>query len=206
MLIGIVADIHEAVVPLEQALSVFRRAGVEQVVSLGDAFDSFRPGGPAGKVANLLLEANTIGVWGNHDIGLSYEVTDEIRQNADPSLLSFSMKLEPQLVIDGCRFSHEEPWRDPRSLEDLWSFAGMPDTPARVRCCFDAVPEKFLFVGHFHHWLVMDAEQKVKWNGESPLQLDSGNRYLVAVAAAVNGWCATFDTARALLTPMQRSD
>ena len=46
MLIGILADIHDAVEPLKASLARFRELEVEQVVSLGDAFETFRPGEP----------------------------------------------------------------------------------------------------------------------------------------------------------------
>jgi len=39
--IGIVSDIHDDVTTLRTALTALRREGVEQVVSLGDAFDSW---------------------------------------------------------------------------------------------------------------------------------------------------------------------
>ncbi len=56
MLIGIVADIHDAVDPLKAALAQFRELGVKQVVSLGDAFETFKRGEPGAEVALLLRE------------------------------------------------------------------------------------------------------------------------------------------------------
>jgi len=53
MLIGIVADIHDAVDPLRAALARFRDLDVEQVVSLGDAFETFKRGEPGADVALL---------------------------------------------------------------------------------------------------------------------------------------------------------
>jgi predicted phosphodiesterase len=87
MRIGIVTDIHDAVLPLDLVLSTFRQTGVDQVVSLGDVFDSYRPNEPGAQVARLLAEAGAIGVWGNHDVGLSRDVNDAVRQAADPGLL-----------------------------------------------------------------------------------------------------------------------
>jgi predicted phosphodiesterase len=63
MLIGIVADIHDAVEPLRKALSLLRERGVERIVTLGDAFDSSQPGESGAKVASLLQDADAIGVW-----------------------------------------------------------------------------------------------------------------------------------------------
>jgi hypothetical protein len=36
-----------------------------------DAFETWQPGPPGVEVARLLARAGTVGVWGNHDIGLS---------------------------------------------------------------------------------------------------------------------------------------
>jgi hypothetical protein len=205
MRIGIVADIHDAVRPLTKALSILRGRGAEQIVSLGDAFDSFRPGEPAVEVARLLQEAGAVGVWGNHDAGLSLEVMEQMREAADPALLAFSARLQPQLVLEGCRFSHVEPWKNPCRLEDLWWFEGLPDTGERARRSFDAVRERLLFVGHFHASLVMRAEGQVEWNGVLPVKLSGLDRYLILVPAVVDGWCEILETEQCLLTPIRCS-
>jgi hypothetical protein len=206
MRIGILADIHDAVGPLRAALAALRQARIEQVVTLGDAFDSFRPGEPGAEVARLLQESGAIGVWGNHDAGLSYEVSDPLRKSADPGLLQFAHRLQPQLALEGCRFSHIEPWRDPCRVEDLWAFDGVPDTDARAERSFEAVPERILFVGHFHFWLAMRRRGgRLEWDGIRPIKLDGPDRYLVVVGPVVDGWCAVFDTAQFELTPIRCS-
>ena len=166
MRIGIVADIHEAIEPLRKAMTEFRRRGVDLVVSLGDACDSFSPDGRASDVVRLLREANAVGVWGNHDVGLSFEVSETLREAAGPTVIEYMAKVQAQLVVAGCRFSHVEPWLDARKVENLWYFDGPPDTPEKASRSFLAVPESHLFVGHFHCWLVMTPSGRVEWNGE----------------------------------------
>jgi len=200
--LGLLADIHEAVEPLERALAEFRRRRVDRVVTLGDACDTFSPVGRADRVAALLREAGAVGVWGNHDVGLCLDVPERVRQLASPTTLDYMAGLHPALVLAGCRFSHVEPWLDARNVEDLWYFDGPPDTPEKVGRSFDAVSERVLFVGHFHRWMVMTPFGQVAWNGEGPLTLGSETRYLIVVAPVVSGWCATFDTDEALLTPI----
>ena len=56
--IGIVSDIHDAVVPLRNALSLLRERRVERIVTLGDSFDSFKPGDPGPEVAKLLKDVD----------------------------------------------------------------------------------------------------------------------------------------------------
>jgi hypothetical protein len=206
MRIGIVADVHETIEPLRRALAEFRSRGAELVVSLGDACDTFSPVGRAGEVVALLREARAVGVWGNHDIGLCVDVPEKIRRRAGPAVLEYMAGMRPQLVVEGCRFSHVEPWLDARKVEDLWYFDGPPDTPEKAARSFAAVPERHLFVGHFHRWLVMTPSGRVDWNGEGPVRLADGTRYLVVVAPVLSGWCALFDTAESRLTPVRCAD
>jgi hypothetical protein len=205
MLIGILADIHEAVDHLQRALDEFRMQRVDIVVSLGDACDTFGPGGRTGEVAALLRAAGAVGVWGNHDVGLCWQVPELIRQRTDPAVLQYMAGMQAQFVVAGCRFSHVEPWLDARRVEDLWYFDGPLDTPDKASRSFAAVPERHLFVGHFHRWLVMTPTGRVDWAGEKPLDLCGAGRYLVVVAPVLSGWCAIFNTASSQLTPLRRA-
>ena len=200
MRLGIVADIHEAVEPLQRALTEFHRRGVDQVVSLGDACDTFSRVGRSGEVVALLREAHAVGVWGNHDFGLSYDVSERLRQETPPDVLEYMATMQPHLVINGCRFSHVEPWLDACKIENLWYFDGPPDTPEKAARSWTAVPESRLFIGHFHRWLVMTAGGRVAWDGQGTLALAAEVRQLIVVAPVFQGWCAVYDTSDALLT------
>jgi len=201
--IGIVADIHDSVDALRATLDRFREAGVQKVVSLGDTFETFKKGDPGVEVARLLCQVGAIGVWGNHDVGLSHNVPDEVRKKADPTLLEFTETLQPQLVIDNCRFSHVEPWLDPTIIEDLWHFDGVPNTPDYARRSLDAVSEQFIFIGHYHCWGITNADEKVEWDATETISLSRNRRYVVLTAAVVHGWSAVFDSAKAELTPIR---
>ena len=205
MRIGIVADIHEAIEPLSHSLAEFRGRGVDVVVNLGDACDTFTPVGRSAEVVALLREAGAVGVWGNHDVGLCNQVSDKVRHATDPAVLAYMATMRPQIVLEDCRFSHVEPWLDATRVENLWYFDGVPDTPEKAHRSFAAVPERFLFVGHFHRWLVMTPAGAVRWNGERPQELREAARYLVAVAPVVSGWCGVFDTRTSVLTPFRCS-
>jgi len=174
--IGIVADIHEAIEPLQRALAEFRCRAVDQVVSLGDACDTLLPGSRASEVVALLRDSRAIGVWGNHDFGLCFEVPDRVRQSASPEVLDYMATMQPHVEIDGCRFSHVEPWLDPYRVETLWYYDGPPDTPEKAHRSFEAVPEHRLFIGHLHRWLVMSPEGQVAWDGLKPLTLNEGRK------------------------------
>src|SRR5215472_3860887 len=106
MRIGIVAYIHEVIASLRRALDEFRCRGVDNVVNLGDACDTFTPVGRSADVVALSRGAGAVGVWGNHDVGLCNEVSDKVRHDTDPAVLAYMATMRPHLMLEGCRFSH----------------------------------------------------------------------------------------------------
>ncbi len=203
MLLGLVTDIHGAVEPLARGLAIFRSLSVDRVVTLGDTCDMFGPAGRLSEVAELLRNAGAVGVWGNHDFGLCGDVSPAVRAKVSVEVLEFMAGMQPQLAFEGCRFSHVEPWLDPCKVEDLWYFDGPPETPELAARSFAAVPERTLFLGHFHKWLVMTPAGKKDWAGERELDLSAEPRSLVVIAPVFEGWAATFDTERRFLTPVR---
>ena len=204
MLIGVVADIHDAVAPLKRALARFRQVGVDRVVTLGDAFNVCRRGSPAVDVARMLHGARAIGVWGNHDFGLSRGVTDELRHTAHPALLAFASQLNPSSWSRTAVFRVEH-HLDPTNIADLWVYDELPN-PQNANRCFRAVGEKFLFMGHHHQWLIIGSDGSFMRDIEQPVTLAPAERYLVVMGALVDGWCATFDSVTATLTPIRCDD
>jgi hypothetical protein len=201
----LVADIHEAIEPLQQALAAFRCRGVDHVVSLGDACDTLHRRSRAREVVALLRESHAIGVWGNHDFGLCWDVPERLRHQAAPEVIEYMATMRPHLIVEGCRFSHVEPWLDGHKLENLWYYDGQPDTVDKASRSFTAVPERCLFLGHFHRWLAMTPNGRLDWQGERPLELSKKCRVLVVVAPVCHGWCAVYDTAAMQLTPIRCS-
>jgi hypothetical protein len=203
MLIGILADIHEELDPLRRALAEFRRHSVDLVVTLGDACDILLTDGRAEEVVRLLREVNAIGVWGNHDVGLCVDQSDRVRQRYSPDVLAFMAGLQGHLAVEDCLFSHVEPWLDSHDPLQLWYWEGLPDTCRKIERSFQAVPQRFMFVGHFHRWQLMTASEPMAWDGCERIVLDSGTRYLIAVAAVCDGHCGLFDTSRRELRPVR---
>ena len=143
------------------------------------------------ETAVLLDEAGAIGVWGNHDFGLCRDnPRSEDRQRYGERVLGFMGRLRPRLEVEGCLFTHVEPWLDPEKIEDLWYFDGPPETPEQVARIFAASPNRVMFVGHYHRWLLVTPEGLQPWSGDEPTVLEVGNRYLVAIHAVCAGRCA----------------
>ncbi len=203
MRIGLLTDIHEEVAHLRTALRVLVAEGVDTIVQIGDACDSFGPGRDRLETAELLANAGAVGVWGNHDVGLCHEVPEEIRQETDSRVLAYMAGMKPQLVFEGCHFSHVEPWLDPHSILDLWYFDGVPDTSEKAARSFHAVPQEVIFLGHFHKWFVMSEMGRVPWEGTAPLVLEPEKRYIIVVAPVVSGQFGIYDTTTRVLTPFR---
>ena len=103
MKLGLITDIHEHVEHLRTALRHFRELEVDQVVVIGDVFEL---GHRIEETCRLLTEAGAVGVWGNHDYGLSFEPDEATHAKYGKVTMSFMTSLQPRLVIEGCHFSH----------------------------------------------------------------------------------------------------
>lgn len=199
MKLGLLTDIHEHVAYLRTALDYFRRAQVDQVIVIGDLFEQGRQ---MDETCRLLAEAKAIGVWGNHDFGLCVKQTDESRARYSADSLRFMASLNPRMQLEGCLFCHIEPWLDAERLEDLWYFEGPPDHHGKLDRIFDAAPQRIMFAGHYHQWLLARPNGIDQWQGEQTVKL-IGDRFFVVIAALCEGAFATFDTETCELQPFQ---
>jgi len=200
MKLGLLTDIHEHVENLRTALDCFRVEQVDQIVVIGDVFEM---GNHINETCRLLSEANAIGVWGNHDYGLCVEpdATDCAKYGDD--VIRFMTSLRPRLEIADCYFAHVEPWLNPEDVADLWYFDGPPDEHGKLDRIFNAVPNRLMFAGHFHKWLLATPTRIENWNGEAAIAL-SGERYFVVIGALCEGRFATLDTETSNLIPFNR--
>ncbi len=199
MRLGLLSDIHEAVELLDLAIERLQVLGVDRFVFLGDVHET---GPRLAEAVERLAAIDALGVWGNHDYGLCVEPHPDIRSRFPFQTLDYLSLLHGAIEIDGFRFAHIEPWLDPCELLDLWHMEF-------DRTFEDEVAEKLpgcaaarSFMGHKHRWLAADASGLLAWRGEEPLILSTDGRWLVVVAAVVDGWCARFDTTTGLLTPI----
>ncbi len=197
MKLGLITDIHEQTQHLRTALSLFRKKDVEQVVVIGDVCEM---GERIEETCRLLAEANAIGVWGNHDFGLCVDLDDDIRQQYPSVVIEYMASLKPRLLVGGCHFTHVEPWLNPENLADLWYFEGPPDDQGKLERIFNAVPNRIMFAGRSHKWLLVAPDGIRDWKGDSPIRIDHG-RYFVVVGALCEGQFAIFDTDSSELLP-----
>lgn len=197
MRLGLITDIHEQVDFLRVALNHFRHEYVDQVVVIGDVFET---GERIDETCRLLAEAQAVGVWGNHDYGLCDNPSDKVRAKYPTAVTDYMTTLRPRLEVDGCFFSHVEPWLDPENIADLWFFEGPPENEGRLERIFNAVPQRLMFAGHYHRWVLATPGGVTAWQGERPVRLDDG-RYFVVINALFAGRYAVFDTSTSELVP-----
>ena len=163
--------------------------------------DLFEQGRRIEETCQLLAAANAVGVWGNHDYGLCFDRRPDLHTKYSSSVLDFMGSLRPRLDVGGCHFTHIEPWLDPENLFDLWYFDGPPDQHEKRDRIFNAAPQRFLLMGHYHKWLLATPQGIIDWRGERPICLNEG-RYFVVVGALCQGQFAIFDTETMMLVPM----
>src|SRR6516162_4378070 len=202
MKLGLLADIHEHTRELEKAIAVLQQHGAERFVVLGDVFET---GKRIEETVRLLRQVEAVGVWGNHDVGLCFDPDEKVCQRYSAAVLTFMGRLQPRLEIEGCLFTHVEPWLDPHKIEDLWYFDGPPDSPEKLARSFAAVSNRAIFLGHFHRWLLGTPDGVTAWRGEKPVSLFNNRQSLVVIHAVWDGKCALFDTKTAELTPFGES-
>jgi Icc-related predicted phosphoesterase len=199
MKLGLITDVHEHVENLRAALARLAAEHVDKIVMIGDVVEL---GKRLTETTQLLAEANVVGVWGNHDYGLCVDPPLELQQKYLPDILRFFSTLRPTLEIEGCFFSHVEPWLNPESLFDLWYYDGPPDEHGKLWRIFHAVPQRLMFAGHFHKWLIATPDEILNWHGEQRIKLEPG-RFFCVIGALCDGHFATFDTVTSELVPLR---
>ena len=87
---------------------------------------------------------------------------------------------------------------------DLWFFEGPPASDGRLDRIFNAVPNRLIFAGHYHRWLLATPNGIAEWKGECPIRLTNG-RYFVVVSALFKGQYAILDTDTSDLMPFNEA-
>lgn len=196
MRLGLLTDIHEAVELLAVAVRELQARRVEAYVMLGDVLDR---GERVEETVAQLRSLTGVGVWGNHDLGLCGDVAPSVRAQFSAVTLDYFARLRPWVEFEGVRFQHIDPHLDPERLEDLWRFPTVEERIGGLRQCH----HRRVCVGHLHQWGVFTPRRQIVWEGEGTFRYEPDERYLTAVHAVVDGWCAVLDTSRDELEPIR---
>ena len=203
MKLGLVTDIHNDICGLRDAVDALDQLGIDQLITLGDTCDAFIPPEGSDEVAQLLLDRNALGVWGNHDYIFPHQPSEYIRSSFGPPTFEFMKTTTPNLEMENCYFSHLESSIDQHDPVALWRLNEPEfDRLASANKAFQTVPSQFQFTGHYHCWYAATPEGPLDWNGQTALDMSDGRRYFVIIRAVVQGSCALFDTESMLLKPL----
>ena len=150
MRVAVVSDIHGNRHAFEAMLADARDRGVAEVWCLGDLVGY---GGEPNECVQLAREHLAICLAGNHDLAVTGELGLEdfsrgaaisarwTKEVVAPDNLAYLRELRPAGVEGPWGLYHASP-RDP-----VWEYVLSEVLADR---CFDAVPERVLFVGHSH--------------------------------------------------------
>lgn len=202
MKIGILSDIHERHAYLRRAIHRLRDEGVQCFVVLGDIFENGRHIEPT---VELLLHAGAVGVFGNHELGLAVNPDELFCRKYGAHVLAFFAGLHARYALGDCLFTHVQAWMDPLDVEQPWYWHDIPATAELLARNFAATTQRVLFQGHYHRWLAATPDGPLDWQGETLLVLEPGRRYLIAVHAVCEGWCALYDTDSSCLQPIGKT-
>lgn len=198
MRIGIIADVHEDVEHLREALRSLGRARADRIVCLGDVCED---GMRIEETCRLLEEAGASGLWGNHDYGLCTSPIENLLELFPERVIRYAHTFTASLVLEDCYFSHIEPGLDPNVLADLWNPLGPPREPERLRRIWNAVPQRRMFMGHVHCPYSVTPAGSDDWDGERLLRMPRRDQRLVVVGAVCMRSWALLDTDRDELVP-----
>lgn len=91
--IGLVSDVHSSPGPLGQALEIFRREAVDEIICAGDIAGYYATLAPT---VELLVQSNCLAIVGNHD--QSY--LEKTAQEKESSIRSYLQKLPQTLELE----------------------------------------------------------------------------------------------------------
>jgi hypothetical protein len=201
---GLVTDIHNDIQNLSKVLAKLEDLGVDQIVTLGDTVDPMAPPEGADEVAQLLIDKNAIGVWGNHDIFFSHPITSMNFDGFGEPTMQLMGRMLPQLELGFCYLSHRESNLDPNDGEQMWQGCdGRVELFELSQKAFLACRSQVQLLGHYHGWWAGTPTKELDWQGEGELRLSTDQRYFVVVAPVLSGCGAILDLESRVLTPVQ---
>ena len=147
--LGLVSDVHSSPAPLDEALQLFRREGVDEIICAGDIagyYDTLRP------TVDLLIESGCKAIAGNHDhswLAAAGDDADAVVRGylaGLPETLEFESDGKRVLVVHA-----EPPARQTGGIRLLDPEGGVkPDRRALWDAALADLERDVLIVGHTH--------------------------------------------------------
>ncbi|MEA1967031.1 MAG: metallophosphoesterase family protein [Thermodesulfobacteriota bacterium] len=184
MRIAVISDIHSNFEAFEAVLKHIKKAGVDEVISLGD---NIGYGADPEEVIRLLCKNSIDSVLGNHELALlnkrylaGFNPTARAALIKNRKMLSkasseYISYFKPFFVRFGCRFVHGLP---PDSVSTYLSLT----SETKLERIMAALSQKISFTGHTHLLGIVELQKhglirrKIKKNIE---RLDKESRYII---------------------------
>ena len=147
--IGLISDVHATPAPLEEALTIFRREGVEKILCAGDIAGY---GEQLDETVELLMAGHCHAIVGNHDIWHLEDMIDETCGESELFLERLPSILELNVENKALYMVHASPPRSYTQGMKLLDENGEL-IPAQVKdwtTCLHGFGRDILVVGHTH--------------------------------------------------------
>jgi predicted phosphodiesterase len=166
MLLGIITDIHEEVDLLREALQVLADRQVERIICVGDVVGHCLR---LSETCQLLAQAQVVGVYGNHDYGLSVgpgrRDRGELPRAAGCGVHANTRTTHgDRRLLVSTRRTLARPVQTGRSVV----FRRVPQRPDQLARIFAVPTARIAFAGHFHRWLWARPSGLTAWKGKRP--------------------------------------
>ena len=157
VLIGLISDVHAAPEPVAEALSIFEKAGVDQVLCAGDIagyMDELE------QTIKLLVDNNCKTIMGNHDLQYLAKNISDLEGQVDDSSIEYLKQLPAtyEAVIEGKRLYmvHAQPPESSHGGIKLLDKNGelIVDNIEQWQEALSAYDYDVLVVGHTHQVFV----------------------------------------------------
>lgn len=161
MKVGIFSDVHGHLAELKKTIALLESHAVDKLICTGDLVDK---GTESDAVVKLMKERAITCVQGNHDLKarftwLSYQ--EPLEGDTVDYLSNLPQSLSYEWAGISIYFCHSNPWHDP-------SFYIYPTRPAILhQQVAEATPEKVIVMGHTHHPMRIDIDDKILINAGS---------------------------------------
>jgi putative phosphoesterase len=147
--IGLITDVHATPGPLQEALSVFHRAGVDAVFCAGDIAGY---GDQLDSTVDLLIAAECQAIYGNHDLWFLEDSVDKDESRTSRYLANLPAVLEREIEGKKLYMVHASPPRDYTDGIKLLDVRGdvLPDNRQAWSQRLQGFEHDVLVVGHTH--------------------------------------------------------
>ena len=148
-LIGLISDVHATPAPVAEALSIFEKAGVEQVFCAGDTA-GYRD--QLEETVALLIESGCRTIIGNHDLGYLEEHADDADNRATEYFKQLPSSIDASIAGKRVYMVHAHPPDDCRGGIKLLDKQGevQPERIALWTEQLQTFDRDVLIVGHTH--------------------------------------------------------